>query len=155
MQLCINVQLPAKLGGLEGEAVYIDTEGRFRTERLISMANTAIQYCKASFGLEKMDYLTVNYFKSHIHHKICNESSDSLINIINYQLDRFIKENPKIRLIIIDTIAQHFRFDYEENYKIRAVELANIRKILKKIAYQNKVAVSYEVFFLTINDRIF
>ena len=155
MQLCINVQLPAKFGGLEGEAVYIDTEGRFRTERLISMANAAIKYCKTSFGLEKMDYLTVNYLKSHIHHKICSESSDSLINIINYQLDRFIKENPKIRLIIIDTIAQHFRFDYEENYKIRAVELANIRKILKKIAYQNKVAVSYEVLFLTINYCIF
>ena len=37
-QLCVNVQLPAEQGGLEANALYIDTEGTFRPERIIQMA---------------------------------------------------------------------------------------------------------------------
>ncbi|MHA1688977.1 MAG: helix-hairpin-helix domain-containing protein, partial [Promethearchaeota archaeon] len=37
-QLCVNVQLPREKGGLEGSALYIDTEGTFRPERIIQMA---------------------------------------------------------------------------------------------------------------------
>ena len=37
-QLCVNVQLPKSEGGLEGK-LYIDTEGTFRPERLIQMAD--------------------------------------------------------------------------------------------------------------------
>ncbi|MCK4238931.1 MAG: hypothetical protein KAX33_07415, partial [Candidatus Lokiarchaeota archaeon] len=34
-QLCVNVQLPEEKGGLSGKALYIDTEGTFRPERII------------------------------------------------------------------------------------------------------------------------
>ncbi len=37
-QLCVNVQLPKEDGGLNGCALYIDTEGTFRPERIIQMA---------------------------------------------------------------------------------------------------------------------
>jgi len=37
-QLCVNVQLPEDEGGLEGEAVFIDTENTFRPERILQMA---------------------------------------------------------------------------------------------------------------------
>jgi DNA repair protein RadA len=37
-QLCVNVQLKREQGGLEGTALYIDTEGTFRPERIIQMA---------------------------------------------------------------------------------------------------------------------
>ncbi|MHA2289859.1 MAG: DNA repair and recombination protein RadA, partial [Promethearchaeota archaeon] len=37
-QLCVNVQLPYEEGGLEGNALYIDTEATFRPERIIQMA---------------------------------------------------------------------------------------------------------------------
>jgi len=37
-QLCVNVQLPKEDGGLSGCALYIDTEGTFRPERIIQMA---------------------------------------------------------------------------------------------------------------------
>ena len=33
-QLCVTVQLPPERGGLSGKAVYIDTEGTFRPERI-------------------------------------------------------------------------------------------------------------------------
>ncbi len=40
-QLAVNVQLPRSEGGLEGKAAYIDTEGKFRPDRIISIASAA------------------------------------------------------------------------------------------------------------------
>ena len=37
-QLAVMVQLPREKGGLSGKALYIDTEGTFRPERIVSMA---------------------------------------------------------------------------------------------------------------------
>ena len=37
-QLCVNTQLSNNEFGLEGNALYIDTEGTFRPERIIQMA---------------------------------------------------------------------------------------------------------------------
>lgn len=36
--LCVTCQLPKSKGGAEGKAMYIDTEGTFRPERIISIA---------------------------------------------------------------------------------------------------------------------
>ncbi|MEM4244226.1 MAG: DNA repair and recombination protein RadA, partial [Candidatus Bathyarchaeia archaeon] len=37
-QLCVNVQLPPERGGLNGGALYVDTENTFRLERIVQMA---------------------------------------------------------------------------------------------------------------------
>jgi RecA/RadA recombinase len=37
-QLCVTCQLPLESGGAEGKALYIDTEGTFRPQRLIAIA---------------------------------------------------------------------------------------------------------------------
>src|SRR6266581_3284340 len=38
MKLSVNVQLPTKDGGLEGKALFIDTEGTFAAQRVYQMA---------------------------------------------------------------------------------------------------------------------
>ena len=40
-QLCINIQLPPEKGGLNGGALYVDTENTFRLERIVQMAKFA------------------------------------------------------------------------------------------------------------------
>ena len=37
-QMCVNVQLPRDVGGLQGRAIFIDTEDSFRPERIAGMA---------------------------------------------------------------------------------------------------------------------
>jgi DNA repair protein RAD51 len=37
-QLCVTCQLPVDKGGGEGKALYIDTEGTFRPQRLVAIA---------------------------------------------------------------------------------------------------------------------
>ena len=49
MQLCVSVQMSSHLDGLEGQAVYIDTEGSFMPKRVVEITNAT---CRS---LEKLD----------------------------------------------------------------------------------------------------
>ena len=43
-QLAVTCQLPIDMGGGEGKALYIDTEGTFRPERLLAIAERYFIY---------------------------------------------------------------------------------------------------------------
>lgn len=45
MQLAVDVQIPVCFGGLGGKALYIDTEGSFLVQRVVDMAEAAVQHC--------------------------------------------------------------------------------------------------------------
>ncbi|MFW9895737.1 MAG: DNA repair and recombination protein RadA, partial [Candidatus Thorarchaeota archaeon] len=94
-QLCVNVQLPRERGGLEGRALYIDTEGTFRPERIIQMSE----------GLD-LDYKKV--LKNIIFGRAYN--SDHQILLIK-EAANLIKEK-NIKLIVIDSLIGHFRSEY-------------------------------------------
>merc|ERR1719421_111289 len=56
--LCVVCQLPVDSGGAESKALYIDTEGTFRPERLVQIANR--------FGLNGEDVLeNVTYARAY------------------------------------------------------------------------------------------
>ena len=46
LQLCTNVTVPSQFGGIEGEALFIDTEGSFVIQRLAQIGNAKIISCK-------------------------------------------------------------------------------------------------------------
>ena len=94
-QLCVNVQLPREKGGLEGRALYIDTEGTFRPERIIQMSE----------GLD-LDHKQV--LKNIIFGRAYN--SDHQILLIK-EAANLIKEN-NVKLIVVDSIIGHFRSEY-------------------------------------------
>ena len=45
MQLAVDVQLPRTCGGLESEALYIDTEGSFVVDRVVDIARATVLHC--------------------------------------------------------------------------------------------------------------
>jgi DNA repair protein RadA len=94
-QLCVNAQLPEEKGGLEGKALYIDTEGTFRPERIIQMAE----------GLD-LDHKEV--LKNIIFGRAYN--SDHQIVLIK-EASNLIKEK-NIKLIVVDSLIGHFRSEY-------------------------------------------
>ncbi len=94
-QLCVNVQLPEEKGGLEGKALYIDTEGTFRPERIIQMAE----------GLD-LDHQKV--LKNIVFGRAYN--SDHQVLLIK-EAANLIKEQ-NIKLIVVDSIIGHFRSEY-------------------------------------------
>ena len=94
-QLCVNVQLPREDGGLNGNALYIDTEGTFRPERIIQMAE----------GLD-LDHKKV--LKNIVFGRAYN--SDHQMLLIK-ESSNLIKEK-NIKLVIVDSLIGHFRSEY-------------------------------------------
>ncbi len=55
MQLGVDVQIPDCFGGLDSEAVYIDTEGSFIVERLVDIATATVTHCEKIAQMDGSD----------------------------------------------------------------------------------------------------
>ena len=53
IQLCVAVQLPEALGGVQDEAVFIDTEGSFVVERVADVAKATVEHCRYMASADK------------------------------------------------------------------------------------------------------
>ena len=94
-QLCVNVQLPPERGGLNGSALYVDTENTFRTERIVQMAR--------HLGLDPEQVVkNIIYAEAY--------TSDHQMFLLE-NADEVIKQN-NIKLIIVDSLTAHFRSEY-------------------------------------------
>jgi DNA repair protein RadA len=94
-QLCVNVQLPIEQGGLEGNALYIDTEGTFRPERIIQMSEAKeIDYNQA------LRNITIGRAYNSDHQILLVRDAPKVIDERN------------IKLIIVDSLISHFRSEY-------------------------------------------
>ncbi|MEM0443793.1 MAG: DNA repair and recombination protein RadA [Candidatus Caldarchaeum sp.] len=93
--LCVTAQLPREQGGLDGAAIYIDTEATFRPERIIQIAEAR--------GLDQRKILENIIFAS-----VYNSSH---LQLTIKELGRYI-EKYKARLVIVDSIISHFRAEF-------------------------------------------
>jgi DNA repair protein RadA len=94
-QLAVNVQRSKADGGLEGQAVIIDTENTFRPERILQMATAYDMDPKETL----QNIRVARAFNSH-HQMLLAE-----------KIGEMAKENP-IRLIVVDSLTAHFRAEF-------------------------------------------
>src|SRR5271157_723783 len=94
-QACLNVQLPTDKGGLAGKALYVDTEGTFRPERIAQMAIARGHDVKTAL-------------KNIIYARAYN--SEHQVTILKQA--RKLVEGQDVKLIVIDSIIAHFRSEY-------------------------------------------
>jgi DNA repair protein RadA len=94
-QICVNVQLPPERGGLNGAALYVDTENTFRLERIVQMSK--------HLGLDP-DQVVKNIIYAEAY------TSDHQMFLLE-NADEIIKAN-NIKLIIVDSLTAHFRSEY-------------------------------------------
>ena len=93
--LCVMVQKPKEEGGLNGGVLYIDTEGTFRPERIVSIAQKR--------GLDPIQAnKNITVVRAH-------NSSHQLL--IMQEAGKLIKEN-NIKLIIVDSLTGLYRSEY-------------------------------------------
>src|SRR6266567_1648112 len=95
MKLSVNVQLPTKDGGLEGKALFIDTEGTFAAQRVYQMAQ--------AMGLDA-DKILDGIIYSRVY------NSDHQILTVDHAFKICQEEN--IKLLVVDSILSHFRGEY-------------------------------------------
>jgi DNA repair protein RadA len=93
--LCVTVQLPKEKGGLEVGALFIDTEGTFRPERIVQIAK------KHRLEAEKA-------LKNIIYARVYN--SDHQVLLVDKAWE-ICSQHP-IRLIIVDSLTSQFRGEY-------------------------------------------
>jgi DNA repair protein RadA len=95
-QLSVTTQLPKDKGGLGGEVIWVDTEGTFRPSRVIQLAE--------SRGMDPNQTLK----NIHVARAF---SSDHQILLVE-KVPELIRDNPNIRLLIVDSITSLFRSEY-------------------------------------------
>ncbi len=102
-QMAVNVQLPEEEGGLNGSAIYIDTENTFRPERIEQMVNGL-----GIDGLDPQDFL------EHIHVARAHTSDHQML-LIDTARERAAEmrgSDKPVRIFIIDSLTAHFRAEY-------------------------------------------
>ncbi|MGA2799780.1 MAG: DNA repair and recombination protein RadA [Candidatus Micrarchaeaceae archaeon] len=94
-QLCVNVQLPKEKGGMGGAALFLDTEGTFRPERIESIAKAAgLDPEKALENIMVVRALTTEQ------QVLTLDRADKLITEKN------------IKLIVVDSLTALFRSEF-------------------------------------------
>ncbi len=94
-QLAVNIQLPEEQGGLDATAIYVDTEGTFRPERLVDMA-------------EALEMDVAKVLKNVIWARAYN--SDHQILLCDQAMEMATEKNAK--LLVLDSVTSHFRAEY-------------------------------------------
>ncbi len=127
LSLAVGVQLPIEQGGANGKAVYIDTEGTFRPERVRQFA----EGIGANADKVLKNILVARAF-----------NSDHQMLLLDRVAD-LIKDGEPIRLMIIDSLTAHFRAEYSGRGQLadRQQRLNRYLHNLMKVAEQNNLAV--------------
>ncbi|MEM4577160.1 MAG: DNA repair and recombination protein RadA [Candidatus Nezhaarchaeales archaeon] len=125
-QLCVNVQLPKEKGGLEGSAVYVDCEGTFRPERIVSMSR--------ALGLDPSKTL-----KNVIVARAYNSDHQMLI----VEQVRDIVSEKNVKLLVVDSVTGFFRAEYpgRETLVMRQQKLNKHLHTLTRLAQNFEIAV--------------
>lgn len=125
-QLAVTCQLPIDMGGGEGKALYIDSEGTFRPERLLAIAER--------YGLSGSDVLdNVAYARAY--------NTDHQTQLL-LQASAMMTDT-RYALIIIDSATSLYRTDYSGRGELseRQMHMGKFLRTLQRIADEFGVAV--------------
>ncbi|KAL5205779.1 hypothetical protein ABZP36_033988 [Zizania latifolia] len=124
--LCVSTQLPIHMHGGNGKVAYIDTEGTFRPERIVPIAER--------FGMDANAVLdNIIYARAYTYEHQYN---------LLLGLAAKMAEEP-FRLLIVDSVIALFRVDFSGRGELaeRQQKLAQMLSRLTKIAEEFNVAV--------------
>ncbi len=126
LQLSVNVQLPEEEGGLDGKAIYIDTENTFRPQRIKNMARD-----KNIDPEEALENILVPQPDNTDQQLIMAEKAEELV------------QEQDIKLVVVDTVTSLFRAEFvgRDTLAERQQKLGQHLLTLHRIADRNNVAV--------------
>lgn len=143
-QLAVSVQLPAAFGGVAGEALYVDTEGSFMLERVAEVAEAAAVHLRrvaASKGApyeREAEGFTAERVLRGIHYVRVHDAAEQ--RAVTESLPALLAERPAVRLVVLDSVAFHFRQDFDD-LPARTRLLAQLSQDLQRAADSHRVAV--------------
>jgi DNA repair protein RadA len=125
--LAVRCQLPVEMGGSGGKAVFIDTEGTFRPERIKQIA--------AGMDLDPEAVLK-NIFVARAF------NSDHQMLLID-KVGEMINDGENIKIVIVDSLTAHFRAEFSGRGQLadRQQKLNKYMHNLMKMAEQHNLGV--------------
>ncbi|KAJ2485272.1 DNA repair protein rhp57 [Coemansia sp. RSA 2050] len=154
IQLAISAQLPEAYGGLDGDVIYISTEGPFPVNRVGSMVYPFVHrvcgedYANSVDPADFMYRIQVAEF----------ESMETMFHAFDYKVPDLLSSG-NVRLMIVDSIAAHLRFNMSHDnagqslsafYKERSDSLVSMGAKFKRWANEFNCAF---VFINQVTDR--
>ncbi|KAF5840734.1 DNA repair protein RAD51-like protein B [Dunaliella salina] len=124
--LCVTCQLPVEMGGAEGKALYIDTEGCFRPQRISQIAE--------KFGLNVEEVLeNVAYARAH--------NTEHQMKLL--QEAAAMMAESRFGVVIVDSVTALFRTEYVGRQELapRQNALGRFMRALHRMADEFGVAV--------------
>jgi RAD51-like protein 2 len=152
MQVAVDAQIPLTMGGVQGETLYIDTEGSFSPERCYSMAQALVSHVQHSVARKRKpgspttsplpSTFTPEAILQGIHVLRVHDETAQTATI--HALPNLLEQYPNVRLIIIDSIAFHYRCappNQNTNYMQRTKSLVGIASFLGELATTRNLAI--------------
>lgn len=142
MQLCVTCQLPLDQGGGEGKALYIDTEGTFRPERLLAIAERWVRVIPNTnyirYGLNGDDVLdNVAYARAY--------NTDHQLQLL-LKASAMMAES-RFALLVVDSATALYRTDYSGRGELsaRQMHLARFLRTLMRLADEVMATLALEI----------
>eukprot|EP00045_Choanoeca_perplexa_P004685 m.39856 g.39856 ORF g.39856 m.39856 type:complete len:264 (-) comp12705_c0_seq4:48-839(-) len=110
MQLALNAQIPTELGGLDGDCIYVDTEGSFMPQRAQAIAGHLLAHLQ-SVKPEQVEGWTTQTMLNRIR---VYRVHDYVEQLAIWHLLPSLVEGSKVRLIVVDSVAFHFRQNFTD-----------------------------------------
>ncbi|KAM7411079.1 hypothetical protein PAMA_021181 [Pampus argenteus] len=147
LQLAVDVQVPQCFGGIGGQAVFIDTEGSFMIQRAVDIATAAVRHCSLlAEDTEQRDAMatfSIETILSNIFLVRCHDYVELLAEI--YLLPDFLSQHPRVRFVVIDSVAFPFRQHFDE--------MSQRTRLLNGLAQQLiTIATSHDISVVMTNQ---
>lgn len=124
--LCVNCQRPLDQGGAEGKAIYVDTEGTFRPQKLVAIAE------RYSMNPEEV-----------LDNVICARAHNSEQQMELLADAAALMSDSRYALLIVDSATALFRSDYVGRGELsdRQIQLGQFLRQLTRLAEEFGIAV--------------
>jgi RAD51-like protein 2 len=140
IQLAVNVHLSKALGGPGGHCIYIDTEGSFMPSRVAEIAQGFVErFADVKMPEAVRDEMSLETILSTIYYFRVHNFVEQ-IALVACLRDRIAQELKEVKLIVVDSIAFHFRRHFED-FSVRTRLLGTMAQTLISIAKEFDLAV--------------
>ncbi len=124
--MCLNVQVPKAFGGVDGQALFIDTHGDFAVERVTEMAKSLRAEVLKNIDKDPAEHrkhrdeFSIDKILSRIHY--IRILDDCYQNLLRDKLDEVVNRLPNLKLVVMDTFCEHLRGnDFQFNERRRQI----------------------------------
>lgn len=148
-QLCLNVQIPRAFGGVEGEALFVDTHGDFSYDRVQEMAKSLRHQVLKNVDKDPVEHrkhrdeFTIEKIMSRIH--FVRILDDNNLYLLHQKLDEVLERLPNCRIVVMDTFCEHLKgSDHGFNERRRLISTM--------IMCFQRIAARHNVSFVLLNQ---